>query len=136
MTCDVLIGAGIYVKRYEYYDFDQSYEYYDFDQSYDFAIPNNTALQWSDIGDELSLYCLSNSTTTEYLSSFSSPYGNIFPYQEENDIFVSEYSTGIYIYIFRYNNDQGVYVCNIADSNGYIINLSFGVYRRISCKLL
>ena len=126
MTCDVLIGAGIYVK---------SYEYYDFDQSYDFAIPNNTALQWSDIGYELSLHCLSNSTTTEYLSSFSSPYGKIFPYQEENNVLImSEYSTGIHIFLV--DHDQGVYVCNIADSNGYIINLSFGVYRHISCKLL
>ena len=119
MTCDVLIGAGIFVQSYEYFDF---------------AFPNNIALQWSDIGYELSLYCLSNSTTTEYLSFFSSPDGKIFPYQEENDLFVSEYSTGLYIFLD--NHDQGVYVCNIADSNGYVINLSFGVYYSISGKLL
>ena len=94
------------------------------------ALGNNTSLR----RDYHELYCLSNSTTTEHRPSIWYPRGRIYPNQTINGITISEYSTGISV-----NTDwlyeEGVYICDIADSNGYTIHLSFGLYSNYPSKL-
>ena len=91
---------------------------------YSFSVHNNTALH--DVRN-FQFYCLSNSTTTEYRPSIWFPSGRIYPSVTENEIEVSEYSTGIYVFSNNWY-DQGIYICDIADSNGHIIYLSIGIY--------
>ena len=108
----LLTGAGIYASRSNS------------------ALHNNTALSMS----YHKLYCLSNSTTTEYRPSIGYPSGRIYPNATENDITVSEYRSGILFY--RYLYEEGIYICNIADSNSHVVQLSIGFYNNNMSKLL
>ena len=52
--------------------------------------------------------------------------GRVFPGSTDYNLEVNEASTtGLYIYV---EDPRGIYTCEIADSNGNIINLNIGVY--------
>ena len=110
-------GAGIYVSS--------SY------RVTDSAVPNNTALRFTSHycnNCRVSFYCLSNSTVTEYRPSVWYSYGRLYPNTTENYVTVTESATGLFVHNYRYERQRGMYICDIADSNGNIIQLSVGVY--------
>ena len=110
-------GAGIYVSSSE--------------RVTGSAVPNNTALQFTSDhcnNCRVLFYCLSNSTVTEYRPSVWYYYGRLYPNTTENDVTVTESGTGLFVHNNRYERQGGMYVCDIADSNGNIIQLSVGVY--------
>ena len=110
-------GAGIYVSSSE--------------RVTDSAVPNNTALRFTSHycnNCRVSFYCLSNSTVTEYRPSVWYYYGRLYPNTTENYVTVTESGTGLFVHNNRYERQGGMYICDIADSNGNIIQLSVGVY--------
>ena len=117
-------GAGIYVSSSE--------------RVTDSSVPNNTALQFTSRycnNCRVSFYCLSNSTVTEYRPSVWYYYGRLYPNTTENHVTVTESGTGLFVHNSGYERLGGMYICDIADSNGNIIQLGVGVSSYIG-KLL
>ena len=114
------LGAGIYVVSSG--------------QTSNSSVPNNTALQFMPSGNsQFSFYCLSNSTSDEFLPSILYRYRRIYPNRTENYVEVSQSMLGLYVSGNSYSSSelQGVYTCDIADSNGEVIQLSIGAYHSI-----
>ena len=86
---------------------------------------NNTALRSSNnYNSRVSFYCLSN--TTDARSSVLYSRGRVFAGSTDSYLEVYEANTtGLHVNI---KTPRGIYTCEIADSNGNIINLSIGVY--------
>ena len=106
-------GAGIYVQH-SYYISNSS-------------VFNNTALgSINSYNSRVSFYCLSNTTSADVRSSVLYSGGRIFAGSTNSYLEVYEASTtGLLVYI---KTPRGIYKCEIADSNGNIINLNIGVY--------
>ena len=115
------LGAGIYVVSSG--------------QISNSSVPNNTALRvLSSSGrSQFSFYCLSNSTSDEFIPSILYQYGRIYPNRTENNVEVSQSLFGLYVSGNSYSFSQlrGIYTCDIADSNGEVIQLSIGAYHSI-----
>ena len=122
--CYVSIGAGIYISNSE--------------RISTLSVPNNTALQFTSNyycrNCRLSFYCLSNSTSHDYNPSLWYRYGRMYPNTTQNRVTVSQYISGLYIHNDNYGIQSGVYTCDIADSNGRLIQLSIGAYENSICK--
>ena len=106
-------GAGIYVQH-SYYISNSS-------------VFNNAALHIStNYNPQASFYCLSNTTSADVRSSVLYNEGRRFAGSTDYDLEVYEASiTGLHVFV---THPQGIYTCEIADSNGNIINLNIGVY--------
>ena len=90
---------------------------------------NNTALRSTNnyYSSGVSFYCLSNTTVADVRSSVVYSGGRVFPGNTRSNLVVDYANTsGLYVDI---EYPTGIYTCEIADSNGNIINLNIGVYR-------
>ena len=110
-------GAGIYVQNSELIT--------------NSSVSNNSALLFTSAycsNCRLSFYCLSNATITDYNASILYVNGRIYSGHSDSYLAVDATSSGIYAYN-RYNNRiEGIYTCEIADSNNNIIQLHFEAY--------
>ena len=112
-------GAGIYVEHSQFIS--------------NSAVANNTAVRLTSVDCEncrLSFYCLSNSTTNTSKAILQYPSGRKFPTQELYSLRVNWVnSSGFYAHNNgRYIPGQGIYTCEMPDSNGNLLMLSIGVY--------
>ena len=121
------IGAGIFILSSE--------------QIARSSVPNNTALQFKSNyycrNCHLSFYCLSNSTSSEGSNpSLWYRYGRMYPNTTQYGVTVSQYTSGgLHVHNGYSGAIEGVYTCDIVDSNGKIIQLSIGAYENSISKI-
>ena len=113
------VGAGIYVEHSQYIS--------------NSAVANNTAVRLKTVycdNCRLSFYCLSNSTKNTPKATLLDPRGRKFPTQETYGLRVNWVnSSGFYTHNNGYDiPGQGIYTCEMPDSNGNLLMLSIGVY--------
>ena len=65
----------------------------------------------------------------EYKPSILYYYGRIYPNTSENRVTVTESGTGLFVHNRGYSSYNGLFACDIGDSNGNIIKLIVGAYQ-------
>ena len=104
------------------------------------TVANNTILLFSSYSCHncrLSFYCFSNSTAEDYRPSLLYSNAKLSPNTSDYYITVLEADrSGLFVHNIGHNTREGVYTCEVADSNENIIYLTIGVYTSLSMLIL